>query len=729
MDRDVLQAFVDFLNQNHDRLTPKQQLSLLSSLGVAVATVKNPEDFSGSVVTGSPVCRSRQQSTHASKTPCLSANAQNLDPSTNKRKIASGKVNSVSAKRSKKSEFSTEFPSLKQLSTQDIEGQLSVCDEHPPNKSQSKSRLSKTTWKSDHRPPVPSVLLHMHQNKNSFLLQKAVGSKSLKDYIVSEVDKEMQVQNLFSLGPFCDDNDFAVCSCLRANVNPIVSKSRQKSQKQVKVKQKPCIGCTKINTEHPSLSFYDLVLSLSEKQELDTARTDPVVLSRDSLPTNIDAETPLDKEFSAYQYLAKGAKTWKRLRKQECRSIKMLAEAAQSDLNETARILKQMSPKKRMSFQKNRKSLSRPIKCVFTNRTGYHCPAYPLPFASYCRDHIMHSKHQQFYKLDSNMNVIADMYPDPPVIKPRKKPKLPPLSKRKKRRVKKRSIAKPTGTTSDEPGEVGTNAQKFFPNRTLHLKHKDMLSSHMQPAISDYVVDTNDDVLASSHSVKMPSIIEDMPLADNLTAAIDEESNSTIFEAFSFDGEELLHDVTPDMFSELGLDNAFFLNGAADSIDKLSFGELSDDPYCPTADRSGNKMDNLQKTDLEEIKSSSQSSVQSYSTAEESDVLSTIEQSNLQTNLALSTQKDQLKWSAPEIINEKNTPTSSTGKEIYFLFRLYLVVIITIFMYPIRMALAIMVFHEHLYCTMQHFYSPALQPFFDIKDILSVPSLLVIPLI
>jgi len=45
MDRDVLQAFVDFLNQNHDKLTPKQQLNLLNSLGVSVATVKNPDDY------------------------------------------------------------------------------------------------------------------------------------------------------------------------------------------------------------------------------------------------------------------------------------------------------------------------------------------------------------------------------------------------------------------------------------------------------------------------------------------------------------------------------------------------------------------------------------------------------------------------------------------------------------------------------------------------------------
>uniref|UniRef100_H2YXT7 Uncharacterized protein n=1 Tax=Ciona savignyi TaxID=51511 RepID=H2YXT7_CIOSA len=46
MDGDVLQAVVDLLNQNHDQLTSKQQIELLNSLGVAVATIQSPAQSS-----------------------------------------------------------------------------------------------------------------------------------------------------------------------------------------------------------------------------------------------------------------------------------------------------------------------------------------------------------------------------------------------------------------------------------------------------------------------------------------------------------------------------------------------------------------------------------------------------------------------------------------------------------------------------------------------------------
>ena len=609
MDHGALQAFVDFLNQNSNKLTPKEQLSLLNSLGVAVATVKNPDDYCSMVHQQQPKSSNLVQN-HVCRSPwndaCFSAVAlpdqcHHEIPNTLKRKMPINKDSGSSSKKLKKTDNHTVLSSLQNLSSEELDERvldtLTSIGAMSKSKNTKKGKI-KSTPKSlslkidvSKSSPTPTVSISMNQSKNRELLKKDFSCKYLEDYVKREVDKETHSQNLFSLGPFCDDIDALVCTCKsNKQVVPIHSKSKQKQVKRTAFAEKAHCKCNCIDTRHPLMNFFDIALASTSKlqQEIcDFNRNSCTSCSStaNQTPSYGDGDTNGTTGESLRKrcrHLTEGTKAWNDLLKEENKSLKQLVKSVQSNATECVKVVKGFGLQIPICLRKREKFGCMPSNCSLTDRTGNRCPNGTLPYAFFCRDHIMHSNNQQLFKLGPTMNVVADIYPDPPLVRQRKKTKLPPLSKRKKRRVKKRNkdsrglVIQNEDTKSIEKSCSVDTPLQTKPKNVFHL-------SHSQPAISDYVVENNDDILTASKAVQMPSVIDYPPLSpktkllsDNMPSNVDEDSSSAFFEAFNFDGEEFLHDVTPDMFSELNLDNAFLLTGSGDSIDKLTFDELND---------------------------------------------------------------------------------------------------------------------------------------------------------
>lgn len=593
MDKDVLQAFVDFLNQNHDRLTLKQQLSLLNSLGVAVATVKNPDDFSAGnhqhdvIKTVHPLASVGATKTIVNQKE-IPGNKLNSTTAL-KRKLPSTKTNSKKLRKDTKSTFNSSLQHLtnKELNekVQETIASMELTQDlgHASPKVTSKSTKPKIGLKNNSAPitvpsiPIPTVTININKLKNEALFKQNIPCSGLKQYVELEFDQELKHRDLFPLGPFCDDTDLSVCTChKRAQVLPISPKTKNKTLKQKKSKIRSCAKCSRLRNDSGIIALFKTTLNTTLEM---TALTYNHNNASSSSSSNSDDSTFLSSTLlSACRYIIKSAKMFKKRHKVEKQSIRNLVAAAQSNATNTAAVLKTLGQKTSSRLHLRRRCGTMPSTCALTDRSGNRCSNLSLPLATYCRDHIMHSDHQQLYKLDADMNVIADVYPDPPVIRQRKKTKLPPLSKRKKRRTKKKISA--------DGSNVATKTSRI--NNNLPTKFE-----ISQPIISDYAVDSIDETMTDVNSVRMPTVSDDPTLSlktnifsDNLPASLDDESTSEMFEAFSFDGEELLHDVTPDMFSELTLDNAFLLAGASDSIDKLSFDELNDDQsLCPDGAR------------------------------------------------------------------------------------------------------------------------------------------------
>ena len=611
----MLQAFVDFLNQNHDKLSPKQQLNLLNSLGVTVATVKNPDDYCSMVHYQQPKAsnfvqnRAYKSNCSASCLPAavVSDQCHHARPNALKRKPPLEKDRSSLKKMKTIDHFASN--SLQHLTFEKQDEVVLDTLTSIGGKSKPKSPTLKTGRKSKVKPdpkptssksesskvPLPTVSIPMNRSKTQELLKKDFSNSFLKNYVELEVDKEIKSQSLFSIGPFCDDTDALVCTCKSSQqIIPVRSRAKQKATKKTKHIEKTCSKCNFVNTKHPLLNFFNTSLastrSLQEKifednrnccSKKDAQASDGVLLNGFSS----------ESVAMRCRHLSNGTKVWKKLLKDENKSIKELAKAVQSNTTECVQTVKRFGHQNPTCLQKKKKIGCMPSKCTLTDRTGNQCPNDTLPFSFYCRDHIMHSNSQQLFKLGPSMNVIADIFPDPPLVRQRKKTKLPPLSKRKKRRVKKRNKDLGTKSATQNQNEESIVDEKSSPsgatkpNNLFHM-------SLTQPEISDYVVDNNDEILTASNAVQMPSVIDDPPLSpetnllnNNLPSNAYEDSDSAIFEAFNFDGEEFLHDVTPDMFSELNLDNAFLLTGSGDPIDKLSFEELKDsEPIFSTSD-------------------------------------------------------------------------------------------------------------------------------------------------
>ena len=593
MDKDVLQAFVDFLNQNHDRLTPKQQLSLLNSLGVAVATVKNPDDFgtlSHQQAMAKPL-RLVAQSTTCSANEKLVSQKESF---TNKSKLVSNSSSALKRKLScprnnSKKLRNDNIPgcnnSLQHLTNKELNEKVQetiasmefspeLCQESPKKKLKGNKMMAsyKNTSSSY---SVPSVSIDMNKLNSEILLKKKVSCEALNNYITQELNKEFTNQNLFPLGPFCDDDDFLLCTCTEsARVLPIPAKIKNKILNQKKLKTKYCFKCFRPSNDSELPNLFKTILDTTN--EMETVKYHQSSISSSKLSEDESHQEPrssISHQFRC-RFLMKSAKAWRKQQATENQSIRTLVAAAQANSAETAAVLKTLGQRTGSRLRSRARSGTTPSTCVLTDRSGHRCSNPSLPLASYCRDHIMHSNHQQLYKLDADMSVIADIYPDPPVVRQRKKTKLPPLSKRKKRRTRKKNVPELQSANSSLSKKVNHTADRLPANSTFSLT---------QSVISDYVVDNSDENLINVNSVRMPSVVDDPTLSfknnlltDNLSAPLDEEGASEMFEAFSFDGEELLHDVTPDMFSELGLDNAFLLTGAADSIDTLAFDELND---------------------------------------------------------------------------------------------------------------------------------------------------------
>ncbi|XP_076824333.1 uncharacterized protein LOC143470231 isoform X1 [Clavelina lepadiformis] len=644
MDGEFLQAFVDFLNQNQDRLTAKQQIELLNSLGVTVATVKNPEDLHG-------ICASKKQQTHrrvnnnvqksvknSHKTTVYNmpasmntssygtnhvtnqamstvnqsnqVNVTGLQPfsqtSDLKRKAdACGQAPS-NAKKPKKSSTSSTASSLQHLSSSELDrrvlealasvGGLTVPHkndntvETPKILNKSKyaklnSTSSRLTTKLDFSKQIilPSVNISVNRNKNSDKLNVETSVNALRKYVDLQIDNSLRNQDLFPLGPFCDDGSLGLCTCVpsQSEVQPVI-KSKNIQPFTKRHKNVDCETCRKMLYADPSQNYFHkhlhfpfmTCMETKQVEKLMRGHESPGVATAQGKQCVTDDPASPTKRSSVSRHcrrLNQNTKKWKALYKREKKQIKLLTEAAKASPKETALVLSKLGTKPITCAAQRKTCAKVPSLCTLTDRSGARqCENKALPFACYCHNHIWHSEIQQLYKLDTSMNVVADIYVDPPSAKQRKKTKLPPLSKRKRRRIKKGKLSKTDPQASDSHQE--NNSPK--PIAKLEVL-ADLPSPSKEKSLntpSELQGDSVDE--NKNNNADGTTNLASNVSGNGLPIAVDDDSNCGVFEAFSLDGNELLNDVMPNMFSELGLfsgkssevlDNALLLAGAVDS--------------------------------------------------------------------------------------------------------------------------------------------------------------------
>ncbi|XP_078495486.1 uncharacterized protein LOC100181186 [Ciona intestinalis] len=595
MDGDVLQAVVDLLNQNHDKLTSKQQIELLNSLGVTVATIQSPLHNSSDASCRTTYCN---QNTKPS-------NLSNQGSAVRHKPTKMSPVNHVSSSTTRQNTTSV----LKTLNSKENDAQSSLVKAETGVKRptseivenvESKKRKKNETSSTNFLRGLSSVELDKQVSKALASIRHPVSTKKkseskLKKESVSQTKSVklakvkptsmqavcLQCPFLFlrqkSLFPdlFHEERNISFCTCKKSYKREI-QKLKQKPQKSL-IKHKQLCKC-KRGSAKMSKEIRKLKSSLKSgnfEANGNFWMLSTLNLYNESATNTDEVNERHSKHIRFYcEKLDTATKHWQKLLKEEKKSINLLTQSMQSDVNETANVLRKLGTKP-VSCSRRRGICSlKPNTCALSDRNGDTCPNTALPLSPYCHNHIWHSEHQQLYKLDQGMKVVADINPDPVVIRPRKKTKLPPLSKRKKRRNKRGKVKNGAFNNKVKQEMEFVNIDD---NNTGEGYHAEKLKKNL--ANAKYNVSSKSTAHCSKYNQHQDTV--DKIDVDGLT---NEDSTSGMFDSL-LDESQLLDD---EMFKGFGhssevLDNALMLASAVHSdnagklnIDKLPFDDLNE---------------------------------------------------------------------------------------------------------------------------------------------------------
>nr|XP_002120342.1 uncharacterized protein LOC100181186 isoform X2 [Ciona intestinalis] len=622
MDGDVLQAVVDLLNQNHDKLTSKQQIELLNSLGVTVATIQSPLHNSSDATCRTTYCNQNtkpsnlsNQSSAVCHKPTKMLPVNHVPSSTTRQNTASVLktlnskendtqsslvkaetgvkrptseiVENVQSKKRKKNETSsTNF--LRGLSSVELDKQVSKAlasiRHSVSTKKKSESKLKKESVSQTKsvklakvkptpmQAVLPSVSIPMNPMFTSDKFK--VRCPQLQEYVDLQNEKHLRQKSLFP-DLFHEERNISFCTCKKSYKRDI-QKLKQKTQKSL-IKHKQLCKC-KCGSAKMSKVIRKLKSSLKSgnfEASADFWMLSTLNLYNESATNTDEINEKHSKHIRFYcEKLDTATKHWQKLLKEEKKSIQLLTQSMQSDVNETASVLRKLGTKPVSCSRRRGICSKKPDTCALSDRNGDTCPNTALPLSPYCHNHIWHSEHQLLYKLDQGMKVVADINPDPVVIRPRKKTKLPPLSKRKKRRNK-RGKAKNGAFNNKVKEEM--ELVNIDDNNTGDGYHAEKLKMNL--ANVKYNVSSKSTAHCSKYNHHQDTV--DKIDVDGLT---NEDSTSGMFDSL-LDESQLLDD---EMFKGFGhssevLDNALMLASAVHSdnagklnIDRLPFDDLNE---------------------------------------------------------------------------------------------------------------------------------------------------------
>ena len=563
---EVLRAVVELLNQNEGGLTTKQQIKLLNSLGVIVATVKNPVEMQKPNMAATPYADAQRHefpatATLSTKKPRKQAatgllsgvtgfHPANYPPSvpatTLKRKNDAFTDGKPPPPKKARTSDPVERTSLQHLTALELDEKVSQAlasvgaVPYTPKSGQDgvkKDPATKKTKKSDsHVTPAPSVPIPLNKSFLEALRPVETKCPRLREYVELRRKRDMSRLDLFPVGPFCVDSDQGVCTCLPAKCKIFPVNNKRKSGAKASAKIKQCQKCKHKQTRDDG--HYDAILQKNTcwnstlklfdgkvggdfwaLQKPDLAAAAP----SEARPGPKLAPTPADFHCHCLQ---RCRKRFKRLLSEERRALELLLSAAKSDQGETARVLADAGATP-FSRKKHCDVYLRARRCKLA---GGQCRKKALPYAEFCSEHIWHCEHQQLFKLDAGMAPVPDIHPEPVVAKPRKRTKLPPLSKKKKRRAKKTAAGK--SRPNAESAKQKKSPNKAAANAT---KNDNCVKVKSEP-------DRTGDVCVTSGSMSQ--------IADAVLAVTDDES---VMDAFNLDGTEFMSDVMPDLMQEFNL--------------------------------------------------------------------------------------------------------------------------------------------------------------------------------
>nr|CAB3262640.1 uncharacterized protein LOC100181186 [Phallusia mammillata] len=632
---EVLRTVVDMLNRNRSGLTTKQQIKLLNSLGVIVATVKNPAELSsGNVVM-------QQQSTNNSHHPIFPGpsvqHVNNIQPAQTmymgnqapvhgqaglnvlpppvissvnisqpklKRKNPSN-ANIIAAKKIKKFNCDSERSSLQHLTAVELDERVSealasvggLTNHHKPvnktakpMKSKKKVLVEKKAKKTSNRLNIASSSLSISPNPKFIhgITSYETSCPPVNKYVEFVKSQFVKNHDLFSLGPFCDDQAFGVCKCKQLQYKLQTPKPKRKSLFKILLKVKKCLQCSTSSledTEKVSVPFCLSSLALVHNDEMSCAGSqnknpefvfpDPDLdqttvsnscklatashsgdLGNSSTDASNFQKSKLDnlKTVSTHRtHIASYKKHLKNQLSQEKKALQYLCAAAKADSQGIAKALRHLG-----TNYISCKRIRAPVlteKCMLA---GGQCFKPPLPKTCYCSEHIWHCKEQQLFKLGTDMKVVPDIFPDPVVLKPRKKAKIPALSKRKKRKIRKNAaVMKLQGKVVD--GFEDCVSMNSHNTQSVQVKpEKDGTVSQLVNV---------DDV----DEEKMKVIPPNEKSCDSLTSTSMEDA---VLDAFNIGDSTFMDDIMPDLLQDFGLftgknsdvlDNALLLASAVES--------------------------------------------------------------------------------------------------------------------------------------------------------------------